>query len=244
MKALLRAAPRNLVLASVPEEVRRRLLARAELWELQEGSILYRPGDPRTHSIFPLCGVLVGLNTSEHGKVIARWTRGRESVPYPLFAWPSPGSMMIVELPGRAIAVPLADARAMLETSMEFLRAVLASFVYADIDAQMGVMCRHHALRERLASWLLLLDTYNEGAGVPVTHERIADSIGTSRPAASAELAHLQAGGLVDLQRGSIEIRDREALAAVACYCRERATRLAASFAEGHLAWHDTFLPL
>ena len=72
VNALLRAAPHNLVLASVPQEVRRRLLAGAELRDLQQGSMLTRQGEPVSDVIFPLSGVLTGTRPTSLGQVIAR----------------------------------------------------------------------------------------------------------------------------------------------------------------------------
>ena len=72
---------------------------------------------------------------------------------------------LVVEIPGRAIAVPLADFRATLDTSVELLRAVLASASALLRDAEVALVCgRHHTLRGRLASCLLLLDAYSAGA--------------------------------------------------------------------------------
>ena len=58
----------------------------------------------------------------------------------------------------------------------------------ASQEARFGMVCGHQrALRGRLASWLLLLDTYTEGGGIPMTHERIAVATGASRQSASVE---------------------------------------------------------
>ncbi len=61
--------------------------------------------------------------------------------------------------------------------------------------------------------------------------------MGTSRQATSAELGQLQKAGLIRQDRGAVALREREALAARACACQERATRLAATYAAGQLVW-------
>lgn len=247
MDALLRAAPRNLVLATVPEEVRRRLLAGAEFRDLQQGSMLTHGGEPVSDVIFPLSGVLTITWPTPLGQVIAHGIRGRESAVYGIAAVRADprASLLLVEIPGRAIAVPLADFGATLDTSVELQRAVLAICSALLEDAEDTLVCsRYHTLPGRVASSLLLLDTQCGGEDIPMTHERIAAVIGTSRPLVSTELGHLQKRALVGLHRGSIEIREREALAKRACACRARATRLAAAYAAGHLYSYSSSPPL
>ncbi len=239
-QALRRAAPRNLVLASLPADARRRLLAGAELRDLPQGSVLSREGDLISHVLFPLSAVLVGTRSTARGQVIGHGMRGRETLVYGLTAIRTDlrTSRWIVEIPGRIIAVPLADFRAVLDTSMALVQAVLTCASALLQDAEATVVCsRHHALTGRVAFVLLLLDAYTAGGGISLTHERIAAVVGTSRQATSADLGQLQKAGLIRQDRGAVALREREALAARACVCQERVTRLTASYAAGRLVW-------
>ena len=65
---------------------------------------------------------------------------------------------------------------------------------------------------KRLANFLL--DQVNiEGRNtLKITHERIANDLGTAREVVSRMLKYFQNEGLVDLGRGTIKIQDREKL--------------------------------
>ncbi len=97
---------------------RRRLLACAKFRELEQSSILTHQGDPVSDVIFPLSGVLVGYMPTPSGQVIAMQTRGRESLVFGFSAVRADPrtSSLVVEIPSRAIAAPLAGFRATLGT--------------------------------------------------------------------------------------------------------------------------------
>ena len=63
---------------------------------------------------------------------------------------------------------------------------------------------------KRLA--IFLLDESSKTGEVAETHEAIAKYIGSAREVVSRMLKNFQTQGIVDLARGSIRIKDREAL--------------------------------
>ncbi len=62
----------------------------------------------------------------------------------------------------------------------------------------------------RVAS--LLLDRAGEADRVQITHQQVADELGSSREVISRILEDFQSRGLVSLSRGSLQITDRAGL--------------------------------
>ena len=56
---------------------------------------------------------------------------------------------------------------------------------------------------------------------VPLTHEQLATMLGVGRSYASRVIQTFKAQGVLETRRGSILVRDREALRVRACLCNE-----------------------
>ena len=68
---------------------------------------------------------------------------------------------------------------------------------------------------KRLAEFLLSESALNGSDSLKLTHEKIANHLGTSREVVTRTLRYFQSDGMVKLTRGTIEILDRKALAAI-----------------------------
>jgi CRP/FNR family transcriptional regulator len=69
---------------------------------------------------------------------------------------------------------------------------------------------------KRLANFLLDQENIEGRDTLKITHERIANDLGTAREVVSRMLKYFQTEGMVDLGRGTIRIRNREKLARLA----------------------------
>lgn len=65
---------------------------------------------------------------------------------------------------------------------------------------------------KRLASFLLEESLLDDTSSLKITHEKIANHLGTAREVVTRMLRYFQNEGLVKLSRGTIEIRDRKKL--------------------------------
>lgn len=70
-------------------------------------------------------------------------------------------------------------------------------------------------MRSRVAAALLRLRERQGGDAVTITHQELADNLGTYRETVTHTLGELQESGLVSLQRGQVQIRDPRALAEI-----------------------------
>lgn len=65
---------------------------------------------------------------------------------------------------------------------------------------------------KRLAAFLLEESILEETDKLTITHEKIANHLGTAREVVTRMLRYFQSEGLVNLSRGTVEITDREGL--------------------------------
>ena len=68
---------------------------------------------------------------------------------------------------------------------------------------------------KRLASFLLEESALEDTDKLTITHEKIANHLGTAREVVTRMLRYFQSEGLVNLARGTVEITDREGLEAL-----------------------------
>jgi len=103
--------------------------------------------------------------------------------------------------------------------------------------SQQTVACNVlHDIPSRLARWLLMCQDRVNSEYLPVTHEFLAQMLGTGRPSVSLAAGGLQRAGTIENGRGSVKILNRSELESAACECyraiqhfnRTLATRLAA----------------
>ena len=65
---------------------------------------------------------------------------------------------------------------------------------------------------KRLASFLLEESVLENSPSLKITHEKIANHMGTAREVVTRMLRYFQSEGMVKLTRGSVEITDQAAL--------------------------------
>jgi hypothetical protein len=79
-----------------------------------------------------------------------------------------------------------------------------------------------HSIEQRTAKWIISAMERTEGESVvPLTHEQLATLLGVGRSYASRVIQTFKAQGILETRRGSILVRNREALQARACLCNE-----------------------
>ena len=108
------------------------------------------------------------------------------------------------------------------------LRYLQAQFVQS---AQTAGCNARHTLEQRLARWLLLCADRNGGRDLPLSHEGVADMLGSTRSSVTLTAGMFKAQGLIEYARGTIHLLDIKGLEAQACECyrvvRDHLTHLA-----------------
>jgi CRP-like cAMP-binding protein len=95
--------------------------------------------------------------------------------------------------------------------------------------AQIAACNRLHEVEQRLARWLLMCQDRIGSAELPVTHEFLAQMLGTGRPSVSLAAGILQRAGMIENIRGTVKILNRKALEGSACECYAAMRQFSAS---------------
>lgn len=96
------------------------------------------------------------------------------------------------------------------------LRSVQAQLVQTSQSAGCNA---HHNISQRLARWLLLCADRSESSTLQLTHEYLADMLGSNRSTVSVAAETLKNKNLIKYSRGKITILDRQSLEQHACEC-------------------------
>lgn len=222
--AAAEAACGNVILASLPRELRASLVEHATLLPLVQGDVVERQGGTN-RVFFPLSGMLTGVRTREDGTHYAYLHRGREGAVNAIgVVRPevnSAGCDLVVDVPGRALVLEVGYYRGVLESSQALMRAVLSHASHMISWREQSADCPgHHAVRARTAYFLLLLRSHQSTDMLEVTHARIAEVLGVRRQSISEALGELKTRRVIVLDRGRITVSDRTGLWQQACDCR------------------------
>ncbi|WP_263385625.1 Crp/Fnr family transcriptional regulator [Granulicella arctica] len=96
------------------------------------------------------------------------------------------------------------------------LRYLQAQFIQSSQTA--GCNARH-TIEQRLARWLLLCADRNGGRILPLSHEFLADMLGSSRSTVTTVAIHFQQQHLISYSRGKITLIDLPGLEKLSCEC-------------------------
>jgi hypothetical protein len=194
--------------------------------EAKAGELLYNPGDHVDTVHFP-CGPSLAsfLVPSEDGRDVETILVGREGAVGGIV---SQGHLpaytrIMVKFGGPFARLPIGKLEA-AKTRSATLRNVFAR--YADcLLAQIlqSTACNAiHSIEQRTAKWILsAMERTNGDNIVPLTHEQLAALLGVGRSYTSRVMQTFKAEGVLETRRGSILIRNREALRIRACLCNE-----------------------
>jgi len=194
--------------------------------QAQPGELLYNPGDDVDTVHFP-CGPSLAsfLVTNEDGRDVETILVGREGAVGGIVSqgFLPAYTRIMVKFGGPFAHLPIGKLEA-AKTRSATLRNVFAR--YADcMLAQIfqSTACNAiHSIEQRTAKWILsAMERTNGDNVVPLTHEQLATLLGVGRSYTSRVMQTFKAEGVLETRRGSIVIRNREALRIRACLCDE-----------------------
>jgi hypothetical protein len=194
--------------------------------EAVAGDLLYSPGAHVETVYFPCGPSLVSyVVPNEDGRDVETILVGREGAVGGIV---SQGLLpaytrIAVKFAGPLARLPIARLEAAKAKSAT-LRNIFAR--YADcMMAQMfqSTACNAiHSIEQRTAKWIISAMERTDGNDVvPLTHEQLATLLGVGRSYASRVIQAFKIEGIIETRRGSILVRNREALRQRACLCNE-----------------------
>ncbi len=159
--------------------------------------------------------IMTNGSTIEVGMV---GTEGMIGVPALLGDGPS--QHVIVQIPGKALWMSLAQCKRAFDESSG-VRTVFLGFAGAllRLSSQTAACNRLHSIEQRCARWLLMAHDRVGTDRMPMTHEFLSSMLGVRRAGVTTAAGELQRSGLISYRQGEITIRDRDGLEALACEC-------------------------
>ena len=212
----------NTMLLSIPEEEYSALRPLLEPVSLPRYQVLYEQGEKIDYAYFPNDGMVSLVVIANDGRTVEVGICGRHGVAGVALAFGlnDAFSRAIVQMPGSGLRI---SSSFLPETfdRCPVLRRMIERYVFTQQlqVAQIAACNRLHDMDQRLARWLLMCqDTIDSGL-LPLTHEFIAQMLGSGRPTVTIAAGVLERAGLIQNTRGNVKIVNRKQLEDAACEC-------------------------
>ena len=215
-------AVRNVILLALPDEEYALLRPGLEPIDLPQYQILHEPAEKIDFAYFLHEGMtsIVALNSD--GRSVEVGIVGKEGmVGMPLMMGLQRGTFRaIMQMSGTGVRIRTSVFLDLL-TSVPTLKSLLGHFalMHGMQTAQLAACNRLHDIDQRLVRWLLMCQDRVDSHLLPLTHEFLAQMLGTGRPSVTLAAGVLEAAGLIKNMRGTVEVLNRKNLEAAACEC-------------------------
>lgn len=200
--------PSHSLLDSLPGELRQYADRHLHPVALQPGQIIFRSGDQCQGLPLLLSGSVRVQMLGASGNGIVLYRMGQDDI-----CTLSIGCLMsqrdyraeaLVEEAGSALLLPRDSFERLLDASPAFRRLVLASYGRRLDDLMMLVEeVAFRRMDQRLNDWLV---QHSRQRSIQITHQELAEELGTAREVVSRLLKELEREGKVHLGRGRIEL--------------------------------------
>ena len=214
----------NKILSALPKTEYQNLRDLLEPVELSAGEILLTSKKELEFLYFPVEGIVSILSEMNNGATTEIGLVGSEGmVGTPQFIGQGVcQSCSIVQVKGRAMRIEAEALRVEFDRT-ESLQKLLLQYALKLFNqvSQVAACNNHHTIKQRTARWLLMLsDRYGKNKKIlPMTHQLLSEMLGVRRTGITIAAGQIQQRGIIDYNRGKIQILDRPALEEVACEC-------------------------
>jgi CRP-like cAMP-binding protein len=212
----------NIILSSMAKGEYELLRGHLEFVELPQHFILFEQGGKVEYVYFPCDGMVSLVVMASDGRSVEVGIVGREGIVG------TPRSVGLSQVPYRAISQIPGNAMRLrgdlleeLLPSMPQTRLALGRYTLMQgmQVAQIAACNRLHEIDRRLARWLLMCQDRVQREKLLLTHEFLAQMLGTGRPSVSLAAGALERDGLIENGRGAVKILNRPGLENAACEC-------------------------
>jgi CRP-like cAMP-binding protein len=222
VSAAKRAPAANRLLAALPLNDRKRVLAKCEPVELIFGAVLCEPGERVRQVYFPTESFVSLVATVDGGAALEVGLVGNEGMIGAALSLGVKDSTLhaLVQGGGPALRMSAALFRSELKQSPPF-REVLNRYLCVMLAqlAQTAACTSFHVVDRRLARCLLMTQDRAHSDAFHLTHEFLAHMLGVRRVGVTKAASSMQDRNLISYSRGDISILDRGGLIAAACGC-------------------------
>lgn len=221
-KAEVSLATENEILHALAPELKRTVAPSLRRVTLKKDEFLYQEEDRLDFIYFPETAVVSEFKMLEDGRMVEIAVTGREGA---IGLSSIYGDMAIqnsiqVSQAGLALKIDAEKFLRMLNSSESLRRRLSEPMdMYIRQISQKAICNMYHSVKERLCTWLLMLQDRCGSRNLKLTHEQIARVLGVYRPSVTCIAQELREDRLIDYSRGGILIRDRSLVERSACAC-------------------------
>jgi CRP/FNR family transcriptional regulator, anaerobic regulatory protein len=206
-------------LSRLEEPIRRQLVEKSVIISVPKGTVIFGPGKAPENLLLLLGGTVRVQQTSENGReiVLYRVSAGESCVLTTacLLAYEDYSAEGLAETDVQAVAIPRSVFDQLIAQSDVFRRFVFSAYSRRITDLFFIIEeVAFQRMDIRLAHKILDLPVDNEK--LHMTHQQLAAELGTAREVISRLLQEFQRRQWIEIGRGEIKIKDRDALSALA----------------------------
>ena len=198
------------------------------------GSYLHEAGGPPQFVYFPNTGLVSFIVAMKDGKKVEVGLTGNEGLvgAEAIFELDRSPHSAVLFNGGEGFRIQLDELRPLLAAIPHFQFIVGQQTAAQALQAEQLAACnRLHSVEQRLARWLLMLQTRTNEEVLRVTHDFLAAMLGTDRPSISIAAGLLQRNGSMTYSRGVVRVVDPQRLEECACECYDVLQQLSGSLA-------------
>jgi CRP-like cAMP-binding protein len=225
-------AVKNALLLAIPDREFGLLRPHLEYVELPNHQILHEPGQKIEYAYFLNQGMISLVVLTSDGRSVEVAIVGHEGmVGTPLAVGLKRGPYRaLVQISASGFRLKSELLEEVLARTPE-LRVILNRYVLIQglQVSQVAACNRLHEVEQRLSRWLLMCQDRIGSEELPVTHEFLAQMLGTGRPSVSLAAEILQKAGMIENIRGTVKIVNRKGLEGSACECYAAMRQFSAS---------------
>jgi CRP-like cAMP-binding protein len=213
---------RSVILLSIPDDEFALIRPQLEPVDLPQHRILHDPGGRIDYGYFMNDGMISQVVLTNDGRSVEVGIVGREGMEgMPLIVGMRRGLWRgIVQIAGDGVRLRAEVLERVLPVSPHLLLELNRfSLLHGLQVAQIAACNRLHDIEQRLARWLLMCQDRVDTPTLNLTHEFLAQMLGTGRPSVSLASGRLEQTGIIENFRGTVKIINRKRLEAVACEC-------------------------
>jgi CRP-like cAMP-binding protein len=213
---------RNQLLASLSAGKFKEIQPDLERVKMRRGEVVYKAGEPLGYVYFPESCIISIVTVFEDGTSIESGLIGREGMTGMAIALSdqTANREAYVQVTGSCVRIKAKKFCGLMERGGAFQKSALSyTSNFIEQIIQTGACGSRHSLNERLARLLLMCYDRTEGNKIFITHEFIAQMLGTYRPNITNAAVQLKEQGLIDYRRGLITVLNKKGLETSACEC-------------------------
>jgi CRP-like cAMP-binding protein len=212
----------NRLLAGLPRPEQQRLMSALVSVPLAFKEVLCEPGESLRHVYFPTTAVVSVLANLPDDLGMEIGSMGVEGMVGVRSFWRASSLPFRVMVQAGGSALRMEASRFQSEVDRPGAIHEMVSRYSGALFIQLGqsTICNGlHSIRQRCVRWLLTTHDRMRTEGFALTQEFFAQMLGVRRASVVEAARQLQRAGLIQYQRGTVTIRNRERLETAACPC-------------------------